>query len=266
MKVRTNGPRVSMLLLVGAGSLLMAGSAAGAAGQGKRAASNSTPSNAAQFEAGVKGSAGGEIFRAMELHYPMEYRALMDELYRKAEVPSGNVADLTSLSYRLTREFYGRRVADLVNAPAAVLNAINTRQLALIRGLARDNVAHCAEYATTGFSAKTQLSAADQAQVSSLAVRIIEASKLGVGRPPGPGRQALADVDARAWYERVLEVEPSKEVQAALLQEDTTGLAAEMQCRIGVAVYAAIDKLPSEQAANLTAYFLAQSYAEKGTK
>jgi len=241
-----------MIGLVALGLVVLAGNSPAAAG-------------APAFEAGIARPAGDAVFRAIALHYPNEYRALADSLDRQAAAHPGDADALNAFRRRALARFYKGRLDDLMNAPASALNAINTRQLALARSLARDDAALCAEYATTGFIGRFDLPAAYQGRASALGALMIEAAKLGAGRPRDPRRRTLNGEDAASWYASLLLVEPSKEVQAAVAGDDAAKVeTAEMQCRVGVATYAAIDRLTPEQAANIAAFFLAQSFADLG--
>ena len=219
------------------------------------------------FEAELKFSAAGEVFRAIETHYPDEYRVLIDQVWRDSAAHPGDPAARTATGRRLLGAFYKRRLQSLAFAPAPLLNAINARQLALIRRLAKADAALCAEFAGSLFIGRFDLPPAYQEEAAALAAAIVEAAKAGESQPPDPKRKGLAEDDAFAWYAQLLEVEPSGEIQAAIAAADgsqPTGTP-EMQCRIGAAIYASIDKLAPDQAADVSAYFLVQTLGEAGS-
>lgn len=116
-------------------SLLLA---AGAADALQVSAAASLPDRSA-FEAELKFSGEGEMLRAIERSYPTEYRALIDAIHADAAAHPGDRPARAATRRRLLDAFYKRRAAGLANAPAPLLNAINSRQLALIKRLARDD-------------------------------------------------------------------------------------------------------------------------------
>ena len=212
------------------------------------------------FEDELKFSPEGETLRAIERYYPAEYRGLIDAIYGDALSHPQDQTARAAAGKRLLEGFYKRRLADLANAPAPLLNAINGRQLALARRLARDDEKLCADFASRLFVGRSDLPVTYQSESSALLAAIVEAAKAGEGQAPDPRRQSLSIEDAAAFYEQLLLVEPTGQVQAAIANESgEPGGTAELQCRIGTAVYASIEKLPSDQAANVTAYFRIQA-------
>jgi hypothetical protein len=217
------------------------------------------------FETELKFSAGGEVFRAIEARYPDDYRMLIDQIYRDAAAHPGDRAALAASGKRLLGAFYRRRAQGLANAPAPLLNAINARQLALIRRIAREDEKLCADFASSLFIGRFDLPASYQQEASALAAAIVEAAKAGETAPPDPRRKGLADDAASAWYAQLLRDEPSGGIRTAIAADggEPTGTP-EMQCRVGAAIYASIDKLAPEQAADVAAFFLAQTLTDAG--
>jgi hypothetical protein len=244
-----------MMILLFA-SLLIAAATAGATPD---TASSTLPDRGA-FEDELKFSAEGETLRAIERFYPAEYRGLIDAIYADAEAHPQDRAARGATERRLFDAFYKRRAADLANAPAPLLAAINGRQLALASRLARDDPKLCADFASGLFVGRSDLPTAYQSESAALLAAIVEAAKAGEGQAPNPRRQSLGVEDAAPFYEQLLRVEPSGQVQAAIAADSgEAGGTPEMQCRIGAAIYASIDKLQEEQAANVAAYFLTQT-------
>lgn len=243
-----------MILLLA--SLLMTAGAADAI------QSSILPSDAdrAGFEDELKFSAEGEMLRAIERYYPAEYRVLIDGIYAAGARLPANAPARAATRKRMLGAFYKRRVAGLANAPAPLLNEINARQLALIRRLAREDPRLCAEFATTLFIGGSDLPSSYESEASVLLAAIVEAAKAGEAAPPDPRRKGLADEDAGPFYAQLLQIEPSGQIQAALAADaGDAGGTPEMQCRVGTAVIASIDKMLPEQAANVAAYFLTQT-------
>jgi hypothetical protein len=226
--------------------------------------SSPTGERPANFESGQR-AGGAELLRAIELHYPEEHRALSESLDRAAAAHPGDEAEKVRSRSKLLADFFRLRSKGLANAPDALLTSINERQLTLIKLLARDDAKLCAEFATTLFIGRFDLPAFYQERSNALSIAMIEASKAGEKLPPNPAREGLGGGDAALWYEQLLLVEPSSEIQAAIAMggAETSG-SPEMQCRVGAATYGAIEKLPPESAANVGAFFLAQVLREPG--
>jgi hypothetical protein len=249
------------MMLVLLASVLLAAAGAGAAQNDmtESAATSILPDRKA-FEDELKFSAEGETLRAIERHYPAEYRALIDAIYTDAAAHPQDRAARAASEKRLFDAFYRRHAPDLAKAPAALLAAINGRQLALARRLARDDPKLCADFASGLFVGRSDLPATYQSEAAALLAAIVEAAKAGEGQAPDPRRQSLGVEDAAPFYEQLLRIEPTGQVQAAIAAESGEGGGTpEMQCRIGAAIYASIDKLQEEQAANVAAYFLTQT-------
>lgn len=250
-----------MIELIVAGLILVAASAEpeardGLAGSGR---------DSKAYERELQGSVGGEVFRSMQNHYPDEYRALIENLM---QADTGrDPAMRAKQRNRAVVSFYRRRADGLANAPPELLEKINARQLELIRRLARQDARLCAEFATTALIGRFDLPASYQLQASALGALMIEAAKAGEARPHDPTRKGLGIDDAASWYAQLLQMESSREVQTTIAVNGDDGNGTpEIQCRVGVAVHAAIAKLPPDQAANVAAFFLTQTLAELGTE
>ena len=203
----------------------------------------------------------GELLPAIELHYPDEYRRLIDALGRD---PAGGDAAAENERVRLMADFFQGRAAGLRNAPPDLLVRLNAMQLALIRRLAREDVGLCADFATTAFVGRLDLPDAYQRDASSLGALIIEAAKLGEGRAGEEQGGALAENDAFIWYSQLLREEPSTEFNVAATRAGAEAEGDELECRVGLASLGALARLPPEQAANVGASLLAQILAEPG--
>jgi hypothetical protein len=211
----------------------------------------------ADLEKGMLRSEGAQLMLAVKANYPAEYPLLLEEILRRIKASDGSFAASHLIGAQVMRAFMKRHSPELINAPPEMLKRINARQLELIRGLARDHVALCAEYATTGFTGRTPLPQPYLSQAGALSVMFIEASKAGAGRPSETGRGTLAVQDAQAWVDAVRRIGTSQDVLDALGHAgDSPPPPQDVSCRIGVAVYAAIDALPVEQAGRIAAYFL----------
>ena len=198
--------------------------------------------------ADIRSERAGEMVRAVALHYPDDYRALAE-------------AAVTDRG-RLIADFFKRRAPGLRNAPPELMIRLNAMQLELIRRLARDDVALCAEFATTAFAGRLDLPDAYQRDASALGALIVEGSKLGEAR--GGEGQALAKNDAFNWYSQLLREEPSTEFNVAAGRAGERGDVDELECRVGLASLGALARLPPDQAANVGASLLADILADPG--
>jgi hypothetical protein len=201
---------------------------------------------------------GGGVFRAMAVHYPDEYRTLLATL----SDPALGAAEADATRNRLLTQFFARRAPALVKAPVDMLVRINAQQLMLIRRLARTDVGLCAQFARTSVAGRLDPLPALQAQVSALGASIVEAAKQGETNPRAQQPGSMAQGDAFDWYSQMLLEEPSTDFKMTRNGAGDDASGAELECRVGLATFGAIAKLPPEQAANVGASFLAQSLTE----
>lgn len=204
---------------------------------------------------------GREIFRAIELHFPDDYRGLQTA-FNGREVGGSEEADARMA--RLLADFYRLKAPSLHRAPIGIMARVNEQQLALMRSLARTDVRLCAEFATSALAGRLDLQASHQAQLSSLGALIVEAAKLGETSPRERLSGSLAEDDAFQWYSKLLQQEPSTDFKVATGAAGEDSSAAELDCRVGLATLGAIAKLPQEQAANVGASFLAAALSDPG--
>lgn len=221
------------------------------------------PGDAPAVQAVETGAPAAEVVTAIQRHFPEEYAALLDETRRSASASPGDLNAARAARARWMSQFLKRHLDGLTNAPAPLLYAINRRQLWLTRALARADVALCAEFASTGFLGRVDLPAGYQRDASEILVLMIEAAKQGAALPRDARRQSMSDDDVAALYASLLEVGDSTQVRAARPDQDAERTEAqEMNCRVALAAYTAIDKMPAEQAANVAAFFLRQSFSD----
>lgn len=214
-------------------------------GMAAEAPDSASTSQSAVSAAPASGPAA-ELFRAIERHYPDDYRRLVAAPGREP-----------------VAAFFQRRAAGLRNAPSDLLVRLNAMQLAIIRRLAREDVALCADFATSAFAGRLDLPDAWQRDASALGALIVEASKLGETRARDGGSPMLAEDDAFTWYSQLLREEPSTEFDIAA-GADAEAQSDELECRVGLASLGALARLPPERAANVGASLLADMLAEPG--
>ncbi|HEY5722114.1 MAG TPA: hypothetical protein VIT45_07315 [Allosphingosinicella sp.] len=208
---------------------------------------------------------GREVMNAVQRLYPGDHARIMEALRRHAAEHPDDVSGRAALGRRLLLDFFRLRADGLGNAPGPLVNDIVGRHLLLLRLLAKDDTALCADLADNLLIGRFDLPAFYQDRATSLSVSIVEAASEGEKSPRDPARAGLAAEDATRWYEELLRVEPSSDIQAAIAA-DSAGASGspEMQCRVGAAIFGAMEHLSPEQAANVGAFFLAQTLAEPG--
>lgn len=212
------------------------------------------------FEKGIATSPAGPVFAAIQTHYPTDYEEMMEVLLARVKASSGRGEEIGGISSALLTIFFRSKSRDLINAPIADLNEINGTQLALARGLAKDHAALCAEFVTSDFGGPTPLPQPYRAQLMELNALMVAAARNGQELPRDERRGKLDDEDALAWHDQLIAIEPSPEVQALLTRNGDEKAPDDLQCRLGIASYAAIAALPSDQAARVSAHFMAPMF------
>jgi hypothetical protein len=229
------------------------------------AASSGASEARAQPAAGDALRGGRELMSAVQLNYPADHARIIDSLRRHAAEHPDDSAGRESLARRMLLDFFRLRADGLANAPPSLVNEIVARHLLLLRLLAKDDVPLCADLANNFLIGRFDLPAFYQDRVTSLSVLILEAAREGEKLPRDPARSGLGAEDATRWYEELLRVEPASDIQAAIAADSAaTSNSPEMQCRVGAAIFGAMENLPPENAANVGAFFLAQALAEAG--
>ena len=249
-------------------ALVLGAPAAASAQQARSPASKPAPADPARFRAlfeqGIAQSPGGPIFASIKVNFPADYARMIDEMIPRVQQNIDDHAALRQIGFEATQKLFLRKVPDLVNAPAATLLELNRRQLAFTRNLQGDDVRACAEYSMSGFGAETQLSAAREAELTAIGAFTIGTAKAGADRARDASRAALDPQAAALWYGRVTEIEPSAEMKALLSDEALLAKATpEQQCRLGIAIYAAIAAMPEEAGANVAAFLHAESAKQR---
>ena len=229
------------------------------------AASAAIPESRAQPSASDVLRGGRELMNAVQSNYPEEHARIMEALRRHTAEHPDDVAGRSSLARQMLLDFFRQRSDGLANAPPSLVNEIVARHRLLLRLLAKDDVPLCADLANNFLIGRFDLPAFYQDRATSLSTLIVEAAKEGEKMPRDPARSGLGSEDATRWYEELLRVEPASDIQAAIAA-DSAGASnsPDMQCRVGAAIYGAMENLPPENAANVGAYFLAQALAEAG--
>ena len=218
----------------------------------------------AQPAAGDALRGGRELMNAVQQNYPEDHARIVEALRRHAAEHPDDIAGRAAYARQMLLDFFRQRSDGLANAPPSLVNEIVARHVLLLRLLAKDDVPLCADLATSLLIGRFDLPAFYQDRATSLSILIVEAAKEGEKRPRDPARSGLAAEDATRWYEELLRVEPSSDIQAAIAADSAADSSPEMQCRVGAAIFGAMENLAPEQGANVGAFFLAQTLGEAG--
>jgi hypothetical protein len=247
-------------------ALLALVGAAGALAQAPRTGSVGLPAGVtaqqrADFEQGLFESDGNALFRKIKASFPADYEAMVVDLLRQVVASGGKREVMEKAGFNAIQTFYKNRMSEIVNAPAALLNAQNARELDLLRGLSRHDPALCHKYATTGFDAGTAVPADMHPLMARAGMALIDAAEAGAGRPVDPRRGQLSQSDGAAWLAKMAELDPSEGMASFLSGNQIDVSNPGEGCRIGLKVYEAIAALPSEQSARITAFIIKSSLA-----
>ena len=229
------------------------------------ALSSAAPESPAQPSGGDMVRGSREVMDAIQLNHPDAHARIRDAIGRYSSERPDDSSGRSALTRQMLLEYFRSRAEGLANAPPSLIAEIVARHRMLLRLLAKDDAALCADLANNFLIGRFDLPAFYQDRATSLAALIVEAAAEGEKRPKDPARSALAAEDLTRWYEELLRVEPASDIQAAIAADSAaTSNSPEMQCRVGAAIYGAMENLPPETAANVGAFFLAQDLAEAG--
>lgn len=243
-------------------AILLAASAAQADTQAKPASADQRREMRAGFEEGIMRSPGAPLFHSLKRNFPAEYEPFLDRMFTEVLAAGGSEADAHRVGFEGMRRFFIQKLGDVVNAPAEKLIALNAAQLALVKTLAVEDRALCAEYVSTGFRAGTRLPAAAERGSVEVSLRMIEAAAAGARAPRDGSRGHVAEKAAAAFVAEVLKIDPS--LQPLLVDEAAHAKAPpERICAFGDAIYTAIGKLPVGTGADISAFLLLQGAAQR---
>jgi hypothetical protein len=214
------------------------------------------------FVAGLRSSAGADVFAAVQRNFPDEYEAMIDRLLEVAINSGGDPAIAREGGFREMTEFVRAKSADVLNAPAANLLALNERTLAFYRSADNIDVALCGRFAMNGIQDSRGMTPALLPQMSAITVATLDAAGAGHRAADHPaGRGTLVQEDAAAWMARMRTLDTGNEVLPLLANPAALAQAAPAaQCRVGIMIHEAIRALPPEQGASIFAFLLSQSF------
>jgi hypothetical protein len=224
-----------------------------------------SPASRREFIAGLNRSAGADVLAAVRRNFPEEYEALIDRLLDVAINSGGDSAVAREGAFREMALFVRGKSADVLNAPAADLLALNERTLAFYRAAGTVDVALCGRFAANGIQDSRGMAPGLMPQMSAISVATIDAAGAGHRAADHPaGRGTLVPQDAVAWMAQMRSLDTANEALPLLADPAALARAAPAaQCRLGTMIYEAIRRLPPEQGARVFAFMLSQAFGSQ---
>ncbi|MGQ0659623.1 hypothetical protein [Sphingosinicella sp.] len=186
--------------------------------------------------------------------YPNDYRAYLSVLSEITDRQGAEEADRAATE-RL-RAFIASKAEAIASAPAADLDALADANLATLLRLREAGAPLCAAFVRDGAQGE-RLPPAALATIGQANALQFRAARHGEG-PQRVARGPLSEADGALWFLaiRALDPELAQRINAGSAGQGT----AEERCTTGIALYRAAAALPSEQAANVTAHLVRQSF------
>lgn len=177
------------------------------------------------------------VLEALRRDFPLDHRALAANLAGKP--PS----EARRLAYAGIDRFLRGRRAAILAAPGAVLVAIESRQGAMLRALAKQDLGLCAGVGDRGFFSAEASAGAAPAGLDEYGIALVEAAKAGAGRTPA--QPAATREDFLAWLAAVEKIEPGVPVRAMLADRELRARSSpDHLCRGAAAMHEAVAALP----------------------
>lgn len=187
--------------------------------------------------------------------YPADYQAYLTAL---AEITDRHGAEEAGRAARSRlRSFIAGKAEAIASAPAADLDALADANLASLLRLREAGAPLCAGYLRDGAQGE-RLPPAALATIGQANALQFRAARHGEGAQRVT-RGPLAEADGALWFLAIRQIDPSV---AERINADSAGQGSpEERCATGIALYRAAAALPAEQAANVTAHLVRQSFA-----
>lgn len=192
---------------------------------------------------------------AFRTAYPDDYRAFLGRVSAIADAEG--LAAAERAAGEDIRRFVAGKAEAMVRAPAAELHALARAIAGLVIELQRIDADLCAQFVTQGAMEPARLPASASRAIGRMNVRFLTAARSGeTGRAPARG--PLSPPDTAAWLQRMAAIDP------ALVRQAQTGGEVDASparlCANGVTLHRAAAELPEEQAANVMAHLVRQSF------
>jgi hypothetical protein len=213
-----------------------------------------------EFEtAALNDPAMGPMFQAFRQYFPTDYAALKTEMvaqHRAGATP----ASLNLLGFNRMAAFRKAHVRDLALAPSAELEAFRKSQAALITGLAAESPTICAQYTFATIQPGSQPSPKVQKLLADMNATQFRAIAAGQKTPAKRNVDTLAPADGEALVGQMKRAGlDDRQLTAFTDGSGARGLSEADQCRIGVVLTQALDRLPTDQAERVLAFMTAHS-------
>jgi hypothetical protein len=214
----------------------------------------------AEFEAAAQNDpAMGPMFQAFRQYFPTDYAALKTEMvaqHRAGATP----ASLNLLGFNRMAAFRKAHIRDLALAPSAELEAFRKSQAALMNGFAAESPTICAQYTFATIQPGTNPSPKVQKLLADMNAVQFRAIAAGQKTPAKRNLDTLAPADGQALIGQMKRAGLDDRQLAAFTDgSGGRGLSETDQCRIGVGLTQALDRLPAEQAERVLAFMTAHS-------
>jgi len=214
----------------------------------------------ADFEAAVQNDPEiGPMFQAFRQYFPNDYAALKTEMVAQHRAGVSPAA-LNLTGFNRMAAFRKAHARELALAPSPELQAFRKSQAALMNGLAAESTTMCAQYTFATIKPGHRPSPKVQKLLADIGAVQFRAIAAGQKTPAKRDLDTLPEADGNALIAQMERAGLSDRQRAAFL--DGTGarsLNEADQCRTGVILTQAIDKLPAEQAERILAFMTAHS-------
>lgn len=199
----------------------------------------------------------GATLAAFRDSYPRDYQRFLAGLAEIENRDGAEAADLAALP-RL-RAFIAGKAEAIASAPVAELDALADANLATLLSLRQAGVPLCAAYVADGAQGQ-RLPAAALSRVSEANALQFRAARAGESRRRVQ-RGPLNEADGAQWFLRIRAIDPTlaRAINDGTIDRGT----AEQRCAAGIALYRAAADLPPEQAANVTAHLVRESFGRR---
>lgn len=196
----------------------------------------------------------GATVTAFRDAYPGDYQRFVAALAAIENRDGQEAADREALP-RL-RTFIAGKAEAIASAPVAELDALADANLATLLRLRQAGVPLCAAFMANGAQGE-RLPAAALATVSQANALQFRAARAGESRRRVQ-RGALSEADGAQWFLRIRAISPplARAINDGSIDRGTP----EQRCAAGIALYRAAAELPPEQAANVTAHLVRESF------
>jgi hypothetical protein len=214
----------------------------------------------AEFETTVQNDpAMGPMFQAFRQYFPADYAALKTELVAQHRA-GATAASLGLIGFNRMGAFRKAHIRELALAPSPEFQAYRKSQAALINGLAAESPTICAQYTFATIQPGQTPSPKVQKLLADFGAVQFRAIAAGQKTPAKRELNTMSKADSEALLAQMKSAGlGDRELNAFLDGTAPRSLSETDQCRIGVGLAQALDRLPAEQSERVLAVMTAQS-------